>query len=99
MGFRMPLGREETVMGKLRSMRSTHPKTEKIGEKPIAAGDLETRLANEQPIPFSVETKAPFLKFVANAGVQYRWAITRLDRQVGCYFFAGGRNTKITDFD
>lgn len=33
--------------------------------KPIAAGDLETRLANEQPIPFSVETKAPFLKFVA----------------------------------
>ena len=32
---------------------------------PIARGDLETRLANEQPIPFSVATNAPFLKFVA----------------------------------
>ena len=32
---------------------------------PIARGDLETRLANEQPIPFSVANNAPFLKFVA----------------------------------
>ena len=33
--------------------------------KSIASGELETRLANEQPIPFSVATNAPFLKFVA----------------------------------
>ena len=33
--------------------------------KPIARGALETRLANEQPIPFSAATNAPFLKFVA----------------------------------
>ena len=32
---------------------------------PIARGDLETRLANEQPIPFSVATNARFLKFLA----------------------------------
>ena len=36
----------------------------KWGE-PIARGDLETRLANAQPIPFSAATDAPFLKFVA----------------------------------
>jgi mono/diheme cytochrome c family protein len=33
--------------------------------KSIASGDLEKRLASEQPIPFSVATNAPFLKFVA----------------------------------
>ena len=33
--------------------------------KSIASGELETRLANEQPIPFPVATNAPFLKFVA----------------------------------
>ena len=33
--------------------------------KPIVNGDLETRLANEQPIPFPVATDAPFIKFVA----------------------------------
>ncbi|MDB4557785.1 DUF1588 domain-containing protein [bacterium] len=31
----------------------------------IASGYLETRLANEQRIPFSVATNAPFLKFIA----------------------------------
>ena len=33
--------------------------------EPIARGDLETRLANEQPIPFVTATDAPFIKFVA----------------------------------
>ena len=33
--------------------------------KPIVSGDVETRLANEQPIPFPVVTDAPFIKFVA----------------------------------
>ena len=33
--------------------------------EPIAYGDLETRLANEQPIPFLTFTDAPFVKFVA----------------------------------
>ena len=33
--------------------------------KPIAGGNLETRLANEQPIPFSEATNAPFIKFLA----------------------------------
>lgn len=33
--------------------------------EPIARGDLETRLANEQPIPFPAATNAPFIKFVA----------------------------------
>ena len=31
----------------------------------IASGDLETRLANEQPIAFSTATNAPFIKFIA----------------------------------
>lgn len=33
--------------------------------EPIARGDLEIRLANEQRIPFRESTEAPFLKFVA----------------------------------
>ena len=33
--------------------------------EPIASGNLETRLANEQAIPFLVATDAPFFKFVA----------------------------------
>lgn len=33
--------------------------------EPLVAGDLETRLANEQPIPFPADTTSRFIKFVA----------------------------------